>query len=77
MFSLVSELFELRDESVEFVSVVASGSAARDVLRPPQVEDQHGAILLGGVVERAVRLGVVEDEDLVGAVVLDLKVKLV
>ena len=72
LFSLVGS-FELGDEAIELVSVVAGGRAARDVLGPPKVENEHGALLLGGVVERPVRLRVVEDQDLVGLVVLDLR----
>jgi len=53
--------------------VVASGGASGDVLGPPEVEDQHGALLPRRVVERAVRLRVVEDQNLAGSVVLDLR----
>lgn len=53
--------------------MVAGGRAAWDVLGSPEVENEHGALLLGRVVERPVRLRVVKDQDLVGLVVLDLR----
>jgi hypothetical protein len=53
--------------------VAASRRASGNVDGSPQIDDEHHTRGGGGVVECAVRLAVVEHEDVIGSVVLNLQ----
>ena len=53
--------------------MITRGGASWDILGPPEIKNQHGAVIESGVVKCPVGFGVVEYEDVVGPVVLDLE----
>ena len=53
--------------------MIACGSASRNILGPPKIKNQHGAVVESGVVKCPVGFGVVKHKDVVGPVVLDLE----
>lgn len=65
------------DKTVQLLGVIARRLSQRDVSWPSEIDDQHGAGRVGGVVEGAVRLAVVEHQDLSLLVVLRLWINMV
>ncbi len=54
-------LFKLRNKAIQLISMVACRRAYRNILGPPEVENQHSAAVERGVVKSPVWFGVIED----------------
>ena len=52
--------------------MIPRGGASRNILGPPEIKNQHSAVVESGVVKCPVGFGIVKHKDVVGPVVLDL-----